>query len=419
MDFSFGELRSLVSTHAGIRRKQRLQPLGGDGDKIFPPTYPADEDGKSDVRDLPPRHIFEVRRLGGREVPCVLLDSVQSQANRLEAALQNAADTQIIQLPYLQVQFTDADLRAEVGNDGRITSLETSHRIYDATFRDSLLEGLRFIDSPVGRRLKEAKITAATAVLELSPTALVFGAWHSQSGVGCMAAKFFRCLSSEIVGVDTPVEHVIDPRTGDQIGMRTAGRQTSSRLDGLGIVKGVDIYKAGANWSNKAEDVGPDARLVRPSEINHGHITPSVQPLGVTMEYGQQTMVLTFAGLRQLRFGTREQNDVARTYLAALALLSCLEQDLYGFALRSRCDLVPEQAAEWECIAPNGARRMLTLDVLEMRALYAEALAALSTAGFQPQLTPTILQPQAKLITLMRQSRERTLHLPPELVATQ
>ncbi len=75
-------LSEYVSKHAAIRRRQRLQPVGGKGDKIFPPTYPGD--GRNNP---PPRHVFERRRLDGREVWCVLVDSVQSQANRLEESL--------------------------------------------------------------------------------------------------------------------------------------------------------------------------------------------------------------------------------------------------------------------------------------------------------------------------------------------
>ena len=82
---SISELREALSDHAAIRRLRRLQPAGGEGDKIFPPTYPGDR------REDPPRHVFERRRMDGREIWCVLIDSVQSQANRLEDALLAAA----------------------------------------------------------------------------------------------------------------------------------------------------------------------------------------------------------------------------------------------------------------------------------------------------------------------------------------
>jgi CRISPR-associated protein Csb1 len=60
--------------------------------------------------------------------------------------------------------------------------------------------------SPLGVRLAEAKTQNVTVLLETSPTALLFGAWHSTGEGGGIGAKFPRCLVSEIVGVDVPVE---------------------------------------------------------------------------------------------------------------------------------------------------------------------------------------------------------------------
>ncbi|MDW8371775.1 MAG: type I-U CRISPR-associated protein Cas7, partial [Geminicoccaceae bacterium] len=87
-------LAEIVAEDAAIRRRQRLQPVGGKGDKIFPPTYPAEG------RNQPPRHVYEKRKIEGREVWCVLVDSVASQANRLEEALSAAIDEGLV-VPHL------------------------------------------------------------------------------------------------------------------------------------------------------------------------------------------------------------------------------------------------------------------------------------------------------------------------------
>jgi len=49
----------------------------------------------------------EKRRLPDRKEPveCVLLDSVQSQANRMEEALQQAVDDGRLKLPLVEVDF--------------------------------------------------------------------------------------------------------------------------------------------------------------------------------------------------------------------------------------------------------------------------------------------------------------------------
>ena len=48
------------------------------------------------------------------------------------------------------------------------------------------------------------------------------------------------------------------------------------------------------------EAAGRGAKKVRPSEINHGNIAPSVEPLGVTCAYAEHRAVLTLAGLWRL-----------------------------------------------------------------------------------------------------------------------
>src|SRR5436305_12647174 len=100
----YAELTRAVEHDAAIRRKHILQPVGGKGDKIFPPTYPEERRGQG------PRHVFERRRVNGREAWCVLVDSVQSQANRLEEVLLAAVRGGTIKLPYVTVDFSGAGL---------------------------------------------------------------------------------------------------------------------------------------------------------------------------------------------------------------------------------------------------------------------------------------------------------------------
>ena len=73
----------------------------------------------------------------------MLLDSVQSQANRLEEApLDAAADG--LPLPFATVDFSGADLRPLE----RITSLDAPHRVYDAILRNSESRQRRSIRQP-------------------------------------------------------------------------------------------------------------------------------------------------------------------------------------------------------------------------------------------------------------------------------
>ncbi len=62
----------------------------------------------------PPRHVFERRRIEGEEIWCVLIDSVQSQANRLEEALLTLANQESgdspVPIPYITVDFAGSGL---------------------------------------------------------------------------------------------------------------------------------------------------------------------------------------------------------------------------------------------------------------------------------------------------------------------
>ena len=392
-------LAEAVGRDAAFRRVRRLQPVGGQGDKIFPPTYPPERRGD------PPRHVFERRRVEDREVWCVLVDSVQSQANRLEEALLAAAeeegDGERVPLPCVTVDFSGAGLEPLE----RITSLDAPHRVYDAVLRDSLLNGAPFMQSEEGRRLAAAKPTDATVLLELSPTALLFGAWHSQGEGGGLGAKFPRALVSEIMGIDTPVVEVVDQRTGE-VEARTAGWRTGSRIDPLGILRKVEVFR-GASASDWSTEAGEGRKKARPSEINHSNIAPTVEPLGVTCGHVEHRATITLAGLRRLRFGGGARDTAGRTLIASLGLLALAEQDARGYALRSRCDLVCDGDAPLELVRADGSTAALELDLTAARALYRESCAQAEAAGFG--FRSLTLKPQDKLVEIVRRSRQLAL----------
>jgi CRISPR-associated protein Csb1 len=393
-------LRDAIDNAAAFRRRRRLQPVGGAGDKIFPPTYPGEGN------NAPPRHVFEKRRIDGRDVPCVLIDSVQSQANRLEEALLVAATGGHIDLPRLVVDFLSGGLN----NVPAISSLEAPHRIFDAILRDSLHDGKAFRQSVLGQRVRQARAQDASAILEVSPTALLFGAWNSTGEGGGIGAKFARAIVSEIVGIGAAVEEVNDTRSGGHVETRTAGRRTGSRIDPLGILKSVEVYKGETDWDITEKGAGKKAKKVSPSKINHGNIAPSVQALGVTCDYAEQTVVITLAGLRRLRFGGKPERDrTARAFLAALGLVALLEAEAQGYALRSRCDLVCEGEAPLELVSFDGKAEKIDIDVATARQLYKQAYKAAREAGFDLKADPVRLTPQDKLIHIVRESQRKAL----------
>lgn len=411
MDLS--KLEGMVTEDAALRRRQKLQPAGGKGDKVFPPTYPGEG------RNPQPRHVYEQRRLNGADVWCVLVDSVQSQANRLEECLL-ATIADGIPIPYVEVDFT-----GKLEGIGKITSLDAPHRVYDAILRDSLCDGRPFMESDVGQRLARAKAADASAVLETSPTALLFGAWHSTGQGGGVGAKFSRCLTSEIVGIGVPVEEVVvNQRTGE-VEPQTFGRRTGSRIDPLGILNRVKIYQAKANpndWTAKEDEAltkGANKEPVlfpakkgkpgRASLINHGNVTPTVVPLGVTCDHLEHSFVLSLAALRRLRFGGAERDMAGRNLLAALGLVALTEQDVRGYALRSRCDLICDGRAPIERVRSDGSTETIAIDRTQARALYCAAYEAARSVGLRLSNKPLVLEPQDKLVEIVRKSQELAL----------
>lgn len=445
---SYADLKAAVTgSAAALRLTLKLEPVSP---KVFPPTYASSNQAG--------QYATENRNIDGKLVPCVLLDSVPSQANRMELALHDAWEGQEFKLPVLTVDFgTSSAKDADEHIKGiKISSFHAPHRIADAILRDSTLDGKKFPKSEIGIALdKQIRQADATPLLKFAPHCLVFGMWFSTGERGGLGAKFQRALVSEIIGVNA-----------------VPGIATSSRLDPLNIQKlvdkedeaGVPIYKAkGGGWTLKkseAEEKGGKPVLYgkkgKPSEINHGNVTPSLvyqqedkkvvygtderpvvmvvlntdeesgnrhvvreqrKPLpkgGFTIDYAEQTTVLSLPALRRLRFpakagekSTPEGDAVARTYLAALGLLGATLAVEAGYDLRSRCILRAKDAVTWQLLGkPGEADKSFALDKAAALKLYGEALAAVQKAKLPLHLDEVVLTPSDDLVTLVKKSME-------------
>jgi CRISPR-associated protein Csb1 len=389
--------KAMVGEYAAIRRITRLQPQG---DKIFPPTYEGGEYADE------PRQIRVDETV--RTVETVLLDSVQSQANRMELALLRAYDDGRIRMPMLQVDFAGDGSQPILAEIRRITALEAPHRMCDAIFRDAVWpNGQPFREAGAGAKLNTAKPANATAVFELCPTALLFGFWDSTGPRGGSGAKVQRAIVSEIVGYE-----------------KAEGKRTSSRIDPLQIENNVEIYrKQSGGWTfdpalAERDNKGEPLQL-KPSEINHGNITPSFRQKdgtlnhgGVTVSYAIQHTVLSLAALRRLRFPVNsktgaEIDDAARAVLAALGLAAICLQDEDGYDLRSRC-LLDGKAGSFEFVG-RGETKQFELNAAVALELLAQAAAEAKQVGLPWPEEPVTLQPSADLSKLVVESRKRSM----------
>ena len=84
--------------------------------------------------------------------------------------------------------------------DFEIIGLSAPHRAFDAYWRDSLLDGVKFDRTDIGKALQAASLADATALLQYDPGTLVYGGWNSHRKGH--QAKFPRLYSSELIGWD-------------------------------------------------------------------------------------------------------------------------------------------------------------------------------------------------------------------------
>lgn len=392
-------IQAAVRDAAAFRAVTRLEPAGGPADKVFPPTY------------LGAQYHRERRRVGDEEVDTVVLDSVQSQANRMELALLAARDREELSFPLIVTEFGE-----ELPHIGRITALDAPHRIADAIFRDSLLDGVRFRDSDVGKKFTSVSAQNATPLLELCPTALVFGVWDSTGPRGGLGAKFARALVSEIVGFDA-----VD------------GVRTASRIDPLPIAARVEVYVTSTGgWTLEPSEAAtgkkgePERR--RPSELNLGNVTPDLArddrrnplPGGVTISHALQTTVLSVAALRRLRFPipsgiSGDVDEAARTLLAALGIAAIAYGRREGYDLRSRCLLVPTEHTALELVPGDGTEaERYELPPARAAALLGEAAEAAMRVGLPWSGDDIVLRPEPKLVDLVRRSEALLAEQPAE-----
>ena len=423
-------LQNAVKTAAAFRCRTRLQPAGGEGDKVFPPTYAGSV------------YAMERRRIPGRDelVRCVLLDSVQSQANRAEEALQDAVDDERIAIPVVEVDFSDIPV-VDPGSDedglfepiGRVSSLEAPHRIADAILRDSELNGTAFRSSDEGRKIIMATLRNATPLFEICPTALVYGIWDSTGPKGGLGVKFQRAVVSEIIGVDAAL-----------------GVKTSSRMDPLAIRSDATIYHrdnsdGGLDWTSNAsdEDIVKDksgkpvlynrsgsstGKPGNPSKANHSNIPPTLSDMkadplgdgnvylagGVTIQYAEQTTVLSLPALRRLRFPLgsdsktdAETNLAAQAVLAAIGLCGAALAAERGLDLRSRCLLWPAETSSWELLGKPGEEpEKFDLTADDAVKLLNDAVEAAQAKGLPWRSERLVLKPARKLVELVRKSQE-------------
>ena len=375
-------LETAIRHKSCIRINNRLKPANTDG-LVYPPTYDKGT------------HLFRKAWINGESRDSVLLDSVQSQANRVENSILEAYRNGKINYPDIILRVD-----AKTGEES-YSILELSHRTYDAALRFSLINSVAFGQSEIGKAVYGARTDRATALYEHSPITLALGGWDSHGGGGSLVAKLPRLITSEIVGLDAmPVT------------------RASVKFDPMDIRK-----DAGPLYESK----DPDRRFeiekskavgkkqFDPSAIGLGSV-PNTEQRGAVITEAVQTSLVSCTAARRLKFEnsdgsySAERNHCGRVAVVALGLYGLLSQMDEGYYLRSGCDLIPIENPKLEIIG----RTLNDIDSHEINVDM--ALDALKTAlqkaedqGLVWRKDTITAEADDRLITLVERSRNAAL----------
>lgn len=316
---------------------------------------------------------FETRYIDGEPTQVALLDSKQSQLNRGEDAITqdiHAGHPVMSRIPRIEVGY----------GDGRVlTDLDLPHRFADGHVRAGEIDGVPATQHESYRAVRNSSPADASALLNTAPSALVFGGWDSTRRSNQLRLR--SALVGEIIGV-----------LADQSlpGTQQQSRRGGARVDSLAMSVQLAPADLGKLVDTQEEELSP--KLVQKlrdeikkakkgttlsgSNLGLGGIPPALESLGgVSCSRIIRSWVLSFATLRQLRFGGGPEADVAaRALLAAFALATVArsERELY---LRANCDLVETAAPVVTLDQRHGNQRQLDpLTVEAADALLTEAM---------------------------------------------
>jgi CRISPR-associated protein Csb1 len=336
---------------AAIVIRERLRPVQGARGVFFPPTFAATGRGKSDYQIdwFSPRDedhkAPEVAAKAGVIANRCTVDSVPSQANRLEARL----------LEYSGKSIPKVTITGSRVGQGSIDLLEVGHRVGDAVVRYSKTTVEETVRNAEGKEEKrpsgsdgferfEAALQAyvkgdAAPLARLAPTSLVFGHWDSRDSATKKStkSKARRLIRSEIVAYN--VQRV----TKRSQYWSSIDPEVSQELEQI-LKEAKEAAQEDPNTKNPASQLGMTD-------------VPAPESPGGVLAFGpiERTAIIALSGVRALatfrksnRPGETEIDTdktlALRRYLFALALASAADPGVWD--LREGCILVRESKTE-------------------------------------------------------------------------
>lgn len=303
-----------------------LEPAAGPHASVAPAKF---LEGKG--RTAKPVFAYERRFWDGEAVTAVLIDSKQSQSNRLEAAVSAAIadqDPVLARTPRIELRFEDGQVYSDI---------DLPHRAFDGQIRAGTINGEPATAVQEYRELRNATVADARPLLERSPITLLLGGWDASRKTH--AGRYRSLLVGEIIGILSDQGRDPEVNQSKRGGARIDPLGARIQLDQAEREAIADVQKSELSDKAYTNSYGKDGKS---SSLGLGGIPPSLEQLGgVTCRAIIRSHVLSFAALRALRFDSpTPEGDVAcRALLAALALNGLARSDA-ELLLRANCDLV-------------------------------------------------------------------------------
>lgn len=299
--FDYTEFDKLLAPNGPVMivGRQLMKPPSFDESTeiIFPPSYA----NPSEKKDDPPVYNIDVFDPSKPNENVCVLDSVPSQANRMEPLFGKPPYDCLI--PQYQVRFADDAEPVNIVNVG--------HRLADAAFRGTTIRGT------IVTAFQAYSKGDAAPLARLGATSLVFGVWDSR-GTG--------------VKVPRLVNSIIRAFNVSQI-KRSAQYSPPIKYEQEGLLP--------ADLSGKPAD--------------HGLAdVPSTHKIGGVHVHGdiRRDFSLNLALLRTIKGATTDETKRLQRYVLALSLIALTATP--ESTIRQGCVLVPKSRTEWKQFGADG-----------------------------------------------------------------
>ncbi|CAB0577745.1 hypothetical protein CIP107549_00002 [Corynebacterium diphtheriae] len=311
-----------------------LTPASGSHASIAPAKFVVERNSST--------FAYETRFVDNRPVQAVVIDSKQSSINRGENAISydmTHGHPIISRIPRVQVRYDESTT---------LTDLDLPHRAFDGHIRGGFIEGKPATEHESFRAVRNSTLANASSILNVAPAALIYGGWDATRKANQLRVR--SSIVGEIIGVLADQDKTGPEQQAARGGARIDPIAASVKLSPEAYRKIIDaqreeLSKKNYETADKIIKKSKKGETLSASNLGLGAIPPSLDPVGgVSCQRIIRSWVLSFASLRQIRFGGSLESDVAgRALLAALGLstIARAEQELY---LRANCDLVEADA---------------------------------------------------------------------------